>query len=131
MLVASSKPLENFRLLHEAGCIQTMCDVYPDVKEAEKNFLGRFCTLMVLTNLNPCDECPVLQGCKAYKEYNTQPKEEKAAKEDKIKVATTPDNGPFGSMSVKQIAKKYNISISQVRRLKVQGKLETLTTEGV
>ena len=128
MLIAKSEsPEENFRLLHEAGCIQTLCDVYTDSNEAKKQGYIRFCQIMILTNLDPCPGCPIFPKCEAYKKYHTAPKEEKVKREAKIKDATTADNGPFGSMSVKQIAEKFGISKSEVRRLKVSGKLEALS----
>lgn len=126
MLVAGQTPEENFRTLHAAGCIQTLCDVHPNEERALAAGYARFCKLMVATSLNPCDGCPDWIGCKVYKQYNTVSIEKTVSREAKIKKATTADNGPFGSMSVKQIAKKHNLSISQVRRLKVQGRLDTL-----
>jgi len=130
MLVAGQTPEENFRNLHAAGCIQTLYDLHEDVEKAMVRGYPEFCRLMFITSLNPCDGCPALSKCKAYDKYNqmafSEPKDYTETTAERIKKATTANNGPFGEMSVKQIAKKFNISKNQVRRLKVQGKLETL-----
>lgn len=133
MLIAGNTPEENFRTLHAAGCIQTFPDLYTDVEKAMEAGYKRFCHLMFATQLNLCDTCPARGGCHPYSQFNIKGIQETAARIDKyidnearIRAARTPNNGPFGSMSVKQIAKEYNTSISQVRRLKVQGKLDTL-----
>lgn len=129
MLIAGNTPEENFRTLHAAGCIQTFADLYTNVDEAMKIGYPRFCKLMYLTQMRLCDGCPVLRDegtCEAYNQYNTFQASKHVSNEARIKAATTPNNGPFGSMSVKQIAKKCGTSISQVRRLKVQDRLDTL-----
>lgn len=70
------------RKLHEAGCIQTLCDCYTDVNEAMDKGYQRFCALMVLIGFNPCNECPIPKNkYNAYQQYHSAPQTRKIAKQ--------------------------------------------------
>lgn len=129
MLIAGQTPEENFRTLHAAGCIQTLCDVHENVEDAFKAGFERFAFVMYMTRLNPCEGCPQLWNggqCQVNKQFDDSKITKRKVNAARIKDATTANNG-IGSLSVKQIAEQYGVSKSVVRRLKVQGKLDPET----
>jgi hypothetical protein len=111
----------SFKELFEAGCIQTGGDSHGSLEVATGTFSLRFIALMLLTENNPCDGCPVFQGgsCRAYKRYHTGPTNQRIQNQARIKAATTAPGGK----SVRQLAKELNISINEVRRRKHRGEL--------
>lgn len=73
----------SFEELFAEGCIQTGCDVHKTAKEAEGNFLMLFNALMLSTNGNMCDGCPMYEGgtCKAFRKFHSgSPHRQKATK---------------------------------------------------
>lgn len=66
--------LGDFRQLHEAGCIQTMCDLEGNVVEAERKFAIWFNALRILQP-NLCDGCAVFsRTCEAFLKYHSEPR---------------------------------------------------------
>jgi hypothetical protein len=127
MLVAGETPQENFRNLHAAGCIQTLCDL--PIEEAEKKGRKIFDFLYLKTWGNPCKDCARLWNdgqCPANKEFDTGKINKRKINEARIKAATTANNGPFGEKSVRTIASMCGLSINEVRRKKVRGGLQEL-----
>jgi hypothetical protein len=109
----------SFEELHKAGCIQTGEDLPLEKAKEAVEFL--FNQLMLATRLNPCDGCPAFNEgrCRAYLLFHTAQHELKRQRENRIQQATTPPGGE----SVAQIAKRLNISKSEVRRRKLRGDL--------
>jgi len=111
----------SFTQLMEAGCIQA------ENRELEPLFYA----LMLATMKNPCDGCPVWGNkgpeCQAFQQYHTAYTQAIETQQQVIKEATTPSNvpaeHPLAGLSVKQIAAKLNVSISEVRRRKAAGTL--------
>lgn len=109
----------NFEQLHEAGCIQTGADLDPD----KWNYIEWYRLwegLMRVSNNNPCDGCPAWKGgkCCAFLRYHTQPERNRGHKN----AATIPPGTPkHPGLSVRQIATRLGVSISEVRRRKVRG----------
>ncbi len=110
-----------FEQLLKAGCIQAG-DWYLE---------QLFYLLMAMTGRNPCGGCPVWLDkgpkCPAFQQYHTAYHLAEEKQQQVIKDATTPNNVPSGheffGLSVKQIAEKLGVSISEVRRRKVSGTL--------
>lgn len=111
-----------------AGCIQA---------EVDERYLSG---LLVATGGNPCDGCPKWESsrgqCLAAKRFHTgliaaeQARQEAAMRNeqrilDARTAGTKNSSGRFVGLTVRQIAGELGVSQSEVRRLKVAGKLET------
>ena len=111
----------DFEGLMGAGCIQAE-------NEGLRVIFG---LLMVETNMNPCNGCPVWdrQGpqCKAFQQYHSAYRAWKTAHDEQIRAVTTPQNAPAGhpleGKTMKQIAEALSISLSEARRRKQAGTL--------
>lgn len=111
----------SFTQLMEAECIQA------ENRELEQLFQA----LMIATKRNPCDGCPVWGNkgpeCKAFQQYHTAYVQTVAAHQQAVKDATIPNNvsfeHPLAGLSIKKIAEKLGVSISEVRRRKASGTL--------
>jgi len=106
----------SFAQLMEADCLQA-------------GAAPAFEYLMAATVNNPCAGCPVWcekgPECKAFQLYHTaysrpvKPEEQVVVKTS----SNVPPEHPLTGLSIKQIAAKLNISISEVRRRKISGTL--------
>lgn len=112
---------DSFFDLHAAGCIQTGADVHSDPKVASSRHGGMFAAIYGLTHGNPCAGCPAFNGgrCKAYQAHHEDARRVPIKVDPKI--PSNSDNYP--GMSVKQIAEKLGVSMSEVRRRKLTGTL--------
>lgn len=110
-----------FDQLMAAGCLQAEVP----------GLLMIFRLLMVETSANPCAGCPVWNRkgpeCGAFREYHSAYAQSVKKQEQVIKDATTPNNvpaeHPLAGLSIKKIAEKLGVSISEVRRRKANGTL--------
>ncbi len=106
-----------FAEFHEAGCVRVGGDSQPDMRKAEKQFGGMFATLTRFGHGNICNGCPHVGKCAAFRVMNPAlpPIEQDAH---------AANNSPnYPGMSVRQIAEKLNVSMSEVRRRKLAGTL--------
>jgi hypothetical protein len=115
-MIGTPKLDASFEDLHAAGCIQTGADTQTDLNAARKQFGGMWAGLMRYTAMNPCQGCPAFNNgrCAAFRQYNT------GAKSTPV---PPPDNKHPSGLSMRQIAEKLGISLSEARRRKVQGTL--------
>jgi hypothetical protein len=112
-----------FEQLMLAGCIQAEM---PELRAI-------FRLLMVEVSGNPCAGCPVWNNkgpaCVAFQQYHSAYHQAVETQEQTIKDATTPHNvpaeHPLAGLSVKKIAEKLGVSISEIRRRKAAGTLWT------
>ena len=110
----------SFAQLMEADCLQA-------------GAAPAFEYLMAATVNNPCAGCPVWcekgPECKAFQLYHTayprveQVEQVKQVKQVVVAKQNVPPEHPLTGLSIKQIAAKLNISISEVRRRKISGTL--------
>jgi hypothetical protein len=108
---------KTFAEFHAAGCVRTGCEVVTDARRAEKIAGGIFATLTRFGHGNICNGCPHVLGCKAFRKLN-------ASAPPAIVDPHTPSNSDkYPGMSVKQIAAKLGVSMSEVRRRKHAGSL--------
>lgn len=111
--------LVTFDQAHESGCIQAVHG-------------PPFWALMIATNLDPCNDCPVWKedgpACKTFQMYHTAYAHVKESQEEAVKKATTPPavqgHPEFTGLTTKQIAEKLGISKNEVRRRKAVESVE-------
>jgi len=109
-----------FASLHQLGCIQTGADVHENVFAAAKKFGPLYAALYQATHGNPCCGCPGFNNgkCRAYLAFNTD-----AQRPTKLPATVASNSDKYPGMSVKQIAAKLGVSMSEVRRRKHAGSL--------
>lgn len=122
-LPPKGKLANEFESLMDAGCIQAE-------NEGLRVIFG---LLMVETNMNPCNGCPVWEQrgpqCKAFQLHHSAYRAWKTAHDEQIHTAVSPQNAPAGhrfeGKNMKQIAEALSISLSEARRRKQAGTLFT------
>ncbi len=110
-----------FDQLQAAGCIQC------ELEQLRVLFIG----LQSATRGNVCDGCPVWSqkgpACAAFSQYHSAARAVREDSERSLIKATTPQtnsgNPELSCMSMKMIAEKLGISLSEARRRKAAGTL--------
>lgn len=112
----------HFDELQAAGCIQ--CE--------SEGLRQMFNGLWAVTGRNPCNGCPIWETrgptCEAFRRHHSAWKEAQLRSASDLRDATQPEdknssNPELFGLSVRAIAQKLGVSISEVRRRKAAGTL--------